>query len=192
MTHPRRPGAAAQLLRHAAAAPLLLFLLLCSQAGAQAPAPGPSLAQEVGPTPVFAGQAFNTTPSTGNMNALISAAPSYTVRDPPVRSSASFAGRAGLHLGPGSPARLRRAGADLAVRTQQLPTQLSGVPKGLLKLGIGAGPRDGYLYVPSIYHVQSPSPLMLCLHAAGKGGLDGLAPLLPFAEAAGERLSLPC
>ena len=68
---------------------------------------------------------------------------------------------------------------------QQLPTQTAGVPRGLLKLGLSSSGRDGYLYVPPDYHVQRPSPLMLCLHAAGKGGLDGLAPLLPFAEALG-------
>ena len=62
-----------------------LLLLLCSPGawGQGGPAPGPSLAAQVNPTPLFSGQSFELTPSAGSKNAQISAQPAYTVRPDP-------------------------------------------------------------------------------------------------------------
>ena len=67
--------------------------------------------------------------------------------------------------------------------------QTSGVwnatATGLLKLGQSNGGRDGYLYVPPNYAPSKAVPLVLALHADGRNGLDGLAPLFASAKASG-------
>jgi phospholipase/carboxylesterase len=55
---------------------------------------------------------------------------------------------------------------------------------GLHRLGLWQG-CDGLLDVPANYQPPHPSPVVLMLHGAGATGLNGQAPLMPFAEQAG-------
>ena len=56
---------------------------------------------------------------------------------------------------------------------------------GLQKLGFSSGSRDGYLFIPDTYRPDKAAPLIVTLHANGKGGLDGLGFLYEPAKAAG-------
>ncbi|MDQ3931552.1 MAG: phospholipase [Actinomycetota bacterium] len=63
-------------------------------------------------------------------------------------------------------------------------------PPGLHPLGLGQR-RDGYIYVPAPFRPDHPKPLVIVLHGAGGDARGGLAPLLPFADAAGLILLAP-
>ncbi|HEY1387550.1 MAG TPA: alpha/beta hydrolase-fold protein [Ktedonobacterales bacterium] len=63
---------------------------------------------------------------------------------------------------------------------------------GLHALGLaGAGGRDGLVYVPAGYDATRPAPLALLLHGASHDADTVLAPLLPWADAAGLLLLAP-
>jgi phospholipase/carboxylesterase len=63
-------------------------------------------------------------------------------------------------------------------------------PVGLRLLGFDA-PREGYLYVPAVYRVGSPAPLVVVLHGAGEDARDGLALLRGQADRGGLILLAP-
>jgi phospholipase/carboxylesterase len=76
-------------------------------------------------------------------------------------------------------------------RLSARPTPVTGeAPPGLHVLG-SATKQDGVLYVPAGYHATRPAPLAVMLHGAGGHAQQGLAPLLPFADAAGLLLLAP-
>lgn len=56
---------------------------------------------------------------------------------------------------------------------------------GILRLGLSSGGRDGYVFVPSSYRQSAPCALIVVLHGAGKGGLDGLGVLFDQANSSG-------
>jgi len=58
-------------------------------------------------------------------------------------------------------------------------------PTGILRLGLSGSGRDGYVFVPSSYQASAPSALVVALHGAGKGGLDGLGVLVDQANSSG-------
>ena len=58
-------------------------------------------------------------------------------------------------------------------------------PTGILRLGLSSGGRDGYVFVPPSYHQSAPCALIVVLHGAGKGGLDGLGVLIDQANSSG-------
>ncbi len=58
-------------------------------------------------------------------------------------------------------------------------------PTGILRLGLSGSGRDGYVFVPSSYQASAPSALVVALHGAGKGGLDGLGVLVDKANSSG-------
>jgi phospholipase/carboxylesterase len=63
---------------------------------------------------------------------------------------------------------------------------------GLHALGLaGADGRDGRLYVPAGYDATRPAPFALLLHGASHDADTVLAPLLPWADAAGLLLLAP-
>jgi phospholipase/carboxylesterase len=63
---------------------------------------------------------------------------------------------------------------------------------GLHALGLaGADGRDGLLYVPAGYDATRPAPFALLLHGASHDADTVLAPLLPWADAAGLLLLAP-
>ena len=59
------------------------------------------------------------------------------------------------------------------------------MPKSIVKLGLTSSGRDGYLYVPAQYDPSKSSPMILAIHAAGKGGLDALQILIASANSSG-------
>jgi hypothetical protein len=58
-------------------------------------------------------------------------------------------------------------------------------PKGIMKLGLSSSGRDGYVYVPAQYDPSKGSPMILAIHAAGKGSLDALQILIASANSSG-------
>ncbi len=62
--------------------------------------------------------------------------------------------------------------------------------KGILKLGLSSGSRDGYIYVPSQYDPTKANAMILAIHAAGRGGLDALQLLIASANSSGETLEV--
>lgn len=58
-------------------------------------------------------------------------------------------------------------------------------PTGILRLGLSSGGRDGYVFVPPSYRQSAPCALIVVLHGAGKGGLDGLGVLIDQANSSG-------
>lgn len=76
----------------------------------------------------------------------------------------------------------------LVARPTLLSTKI--MPPGLQPLELDSS-RDGLLYIPTTYHVDKPSPLIVMLHGAGGTAISGLAPLLPLAETAGLILLAP-
>ena len=61
--------------------------------------------------------------------------------------------------------------------------------KSIVKLGLASSGRDGYLYVPAQYDPSKSSPMILAIHAAGKGGLDALQILIASANSSGAWLA---
>ena len=80
-----------------------------------------------------------------------------------------------------------RQGQLLARPTQSI---VEAGPSGLYPLEIDGG-RDGMLYVPSSYSVNTAAPFVLMLHGAGGSGRSILTPFLPLAESAGLLLQAP-
>lgn len=80
--------------------------------------------------------------------------------------------------------------AQLTARPQASQS-VSDTTTGLRKLGLSSSGRDGYVFVPTTYNPKQPAPLIVTLHAAGRDGLDGLAPLYESAKAAGVILLAP-
>src|SRR5579884_1798313 len=76
----------------------------------------------------------------------------------------------------------------LLARPSQAITEAS--PGGLYPLELGDA-RDGLLYVPSSYSVNTPAPFVLMLHGAGSSGRSILTPFLLLAESAGLLLLAP-
>ena len=71
------------------------------------------------------------------------------------------------------------------------PREMPAAP-GLHALGLaGADDRDGLLYVPAGYDATRPAPFALLLHGASHTADTVLAPLLPWADAAGLLLLAP-
>ena len=65
-------------------------------------------------------------------------------------------------------------------------------PTGVLKLGLAAGAgRDGYVYVPSTYSPEVPTPLIVALHGANKTAFNGMATVADAAAAAGAIVVAP-
>ena len=62
--------------------------------------------------------------------------------------------------------------------------------KGIMKLGLSSGSRDGYLYVPSQYDPTKANAMILAIHAAGGGGLDALQLLMASANSSGKNLDV--
>ncbi len=60
--------------------------------------------------------------------------------------------------------------------------------KGIMKLGLSSGSRDGYIYVPSQYDPTKANAMILAIHAAGRGGLDALQLLIASANSTGKAL----
>ena len=77
------------------------------------------------------------------------------------------------------------ASAAAAVATPAAPT-------GVLKLGLAAGAgRDGYVYVPSTYSPDVPTPLIVALHGANKTAFNGMATVADAAAATGAIVVAP-
>lgn len=82
--------------------------------------------------------------------------------------------------------------------TKTTPWRLSARPVkptltpviGRSSLGLATG-RDGIVFVPASYEPTTPLPLVLMLHGAGQSAEIGIAPFLPFADAAGIVLVAP-
>jgi phospholipase/carboxylesterase len=73
-----------------------------------------------------------------------------------------------------------------------LPSHEPPATPGLHVLGLaGAGGRDGLLYVPAGYDATRPAPFALLLHGASHDADTVLAPVLPWADAAGLLLLAP-
>lgn len=71
------------------------------------------------------------------------------------------------------------------------PQEMPAAP-GLHALGLaGVDDRDGLLYVPAGYDATRPAPFALLLHGASHTADTVLAPLLPWADAAGLLLLAP-
>jgi phospholipase/carboxylesterase len=71
------------------------------------------------------------------------------------------------------------------------PQEMPATP-GLHALGLAdAGGRDGLLYVPAGYDATRPAPFALLLHGARHDADTMLAPVLPWADAAGLLLLAP-
>lgn len=65
-------------------------------------------------------------------------------------------------------------------------------PTGVLKLDLAAGAgRDGYVYVPSTYSPEVPTPLIVALHGANKTAFNGMATVADAAAAAGAIVVAP-
>lgn len=65
-------------------------------------------------------------------------------------------------------------------------------PTGVLKLGLAAGAgRDGYVYIPSTYSPDIPTPLIVALHGANKTAFNGMATVADAAAAAGAIVVAP-
>eukprot|EP00897_Mesotaenium_endlicherianum_P009309 jgi/Mesen1/8406/ME000469S07758 len=60
-----------------------------------------------------------------------------------------------------------------------------------IPLGLQGGQRDGLIYVPRGYRQDRPAHLVVILHGAGSDAANGLAPLLPLADARGLLLLSP-
>jgi hypothetical protein len=55
-----------------------------------------------------------------------------------------------------------------------------------LKLGLSQSSRDGYLFVPPACNGSAAGlPMILAIHAAGKGGLDAIGVLIDLANSSG-------
>ncbi len=76
----------------------------------------------------------------------------------------------------------------LRARPDEMPPR--NEPAGLHPLGLSKG-RDGLIYVPPAAGPELPRPLVIALHGAAGNAQGGLAPLLPFADAAGLLLLAP-
>jgi phospholipase/carboxylesterase len=61
---------------------------------------------------------------------------------------------------------------------------------GIYPLGLGSG-RDGLLYVPTSYRPDTPAPLALLLHGAGRDSSELITPMRPLADTAGVVLVAP-
>ncbi len=73
-----------------------------------------------------------------------------------------------------------------------LPPRESPAAPGLHALGLaGADERDGLFYVPAGYDATRPAPFALLLHGASHAANTVLAPMLPWADAAGLLLLAP-
>ena len=73
-----------------------------------------------------------------------------------------------------------------------LPPHEPPAAPGLHALGLaGADDRDGLLYVPTGYDAARPAPFALLLHGASHAADTVLAPVLPWADAAGLLLLAP-
>src|SRR5689334_1839379 len=68
------------------------------------------------------------------------------------------------------------------------PTQTT--EPGLSPLGL-ARQRDGLLYVPASYKADTPAPLALLLHGAGRDASELVTPMRPLADTAGLVLVAP-
>jgi predicted esterase len=61
---------------------------------------------------------------------------------------------------------------------------------GIYPLGLASG-RDGLLYVPTSYTADTPAPLALLLHGAGRDSSELVTPMRPLADASGVVLVAP-
>lgn len=61
---------------------------------------------------------------------------------------------------------------------------------GLYPIGLASG-RDGLLYVPTSYKPDTPAPLALLLHGAGRDSSELLTPMKPLADTTGLVLVAP-
>jgi phospholipase/carboxylesterase len=87
------------------------------------------------------------------------------------------------------PTEAARQGRILA---RPLPPHKPPAAPGLHALGLaGADDRDGLLYVAAGYDATRPAPFALLLHGASHDADTVLAPLLPWADAAGLLLLAP-
>ena len=77
--------------------------------------------------------------------------------------------------------------ARLAARVTA-PTRT--IEPGLTPLGLASG-RDGLLYVPTSYKADTPAPLALLLHGAGRSSSELVTPMRPLADTAGLVLLAP-
>jgi predicted esterase len=76
--------------------------------------------------------------------------------------------------------------------TRPFPLREKPAAPGLHALGLaGTDGRDGLFYVPTMYHATHPAPMVLLLHGASLTADTVLAPLLPWADAAGLLLLAP-
>ena len=71
------------------------------------------------------------------------------------------------------------------VRLQATASSSATTPTGILRLGLSPGGRDGYVFVPPSYRQSAACALIVVLHGAGKGGLDGLGVLIDQANSSG-------
>lgn len=84
------------------------------------------------------------------------------------------------------------ATAAAAAATAPAASALPLAPTGVLKLGLAAGAgRDGYVYVPSTYSPDVPTPLIVALHGANKTAFNGMATVADAAAAAGAIVVAP-
>ena len=74
---------------------------------------------------------------------------------------------------------------------QAAPPANATAQTGVLRLGLSSSGRDGYLFVPASYRPAARTPLVVVLHGAGKGGLDGLGVVLDQANSSGARQGPP-
>lgn len=75
----------------------------------------------------------------------------------------------------------------LAARRHQVKT---AAPEGLQQLKL-EGKRDGFIYVPALYSVEHPAPLMVMLHGAGGNARHSIPLLQRFADQSGLLLLIP-
>ena len=61
---------------------------------------------------------------------------------------------------------------------------------GIYPLGLASG-RDGLLYIPTSYDANTPAPLALLLHGAGRNSSELMTPMRPLADTSGLVLVAP-
>jgi phospholipase/carboxylesterase len=61
---------------------------------------------------------------------------------------------------------------------------------GIFPLGLASG-RDGLLYIPTSYDANTPAPLALLLHGAGRNSSELVTPMRPLADTSGLVLVAP-
>src|SRR4029078_4033086 len=74
--------------------------------------------------------------------------------------------------------------------TARVTAPTSTTTPGIYPLGLASG-RDGLLYVPTSYKPDTPAPLALLLHGAGRDSSELVTPMRPLADTSALGLMAP-